>query len=113
MDWKAELAEENARLAAYRKAAPEGAAGFSAMHKAAMGEGAVSVLNKELICLAVGITQRCGDCIGFHVKAAARAGATREQIAEVATVATYMGGGPAYMYAVRALDAWDQLVGAA
>lgn len=111
MDWKAELHDANANLAAYRKAAPDGAAGFSALHKAAMGEGAVSVLNKELICLAIGITQRCLDCIGFHVKAAIRAGATREQIAEVATVSTYMGGGPAYMYAVKALEAYDQLSG--
>jgi AhpD family alkylhydroperoxidase len=109
MDWKDSLAHETALLGAYRKAAPEGAAGFTAMHKAAMGEGTVSVLNKELICLAIGITQRCADCIGFHVKAAIRAGATRDQIAEVATVCMYMGGGPAYMYAAKALEAFDQL----
>lgn len=36
MDWKAELADANQSLAAYRRAAPDGAAGFSAMHKAAM-----------------------------------------------------------------------------
>lgn len=109
MDWKDALAHETALLGTYRKAEPDGAAGFTAMHRAAMAEGSVSVLNKELICLAIGITQRCADCIGFHVKAAIRAGATRAQIAEVATVSMYMGGGPAYMYAVKALEAFDQL----
>jgi len=109
MDWKAKLAEANQNLALYRRAAPEGAAGFSGMHKAAMGAGHLSVLDKELMCLAIGITQKCTDCIGFHVKAAIAHGATREQVAEVATVSMYMGGGPAYMYAVTALEAYDQL----
>ncbi len=108
MDWKATLADTTAQIMTYRKAEPEGAAGFTAMSTAAMKEGAVSTLNKELICIGIGITQRCLDCIGYHVKAAIRLGATRGQIAEVASVATYMGGGPAHMYAVRALEAFDQ-----
>ena len=111
MDWKAELATANAALAAYRKATPEGAAGFSAMHKAAMGPGAVGLKEKELICLAIGIVRQCTDCIGFHVKAAIAAGASREEIAETITVTVYMGGGPAYMYGVKALEAYDQLAG--
>lgn len=109
MDWKAELADANQSLAAYRRAAPNGAAGFSAMHKAAMGPGALSVKDKELMCLAIGIIRQCNDCIGFHVKAAVAAGATRDEIAETITVTMYMGGGPAYMYGAKALDAFDQL----
>lgn len=109
MDWKATLAETTAQIMNYRKAEPEGASGFATLAAAAMKEGAVSTLNKELICIGIGISQQCLDCIGYHVKAAIRLGATREQIAEVASVATYMGGGPAHMYAVRALEAFDQL----
>ncbi|MCC7320939.1 MAG: carboxymuconolactone decarboxylase family protein [Rubellimicrobium sp.] len=109
MDWKADLAETTRQIMTWRKAAPEGAAGFTALATAAMAEGAVSTLNKELICIGIGISQKCLDCIGYHVKAAIRLGATREQIAEVASVATYMGGGPAHMYSVRALEAFDQL----
>lgn len=113
MDWKAELAEANQNLAAYRRASPEGAAGFSAMHKAAMGPGAVGTKEKELICIAIGIVRQCVDCIGFHVKAAIAAGATRDEITEVVTVSMYMGGGPAYMYGVKAIEAFDQLTGRA
>jgi AhpD family alkylhydroperoxidase len=109
MDWKAELDEANRNLAAYRRTAPEGAAGFSAMHKAAMGPGHLTVKEKELICIAVGVIRQCADCIGFHVKAAIAAGATRDEVAETVTVTIYMGGGPAYMYGVKALEAYDQL----
>lgn len=111
MDWTAELGQANAMLAAYRKASPDGAAGFSAMHRAAMGPGAVGTKEKELICLAIGIVRQCTDCIGFHVKAAIAAGASREEIAETVTVTIYMGGGPAYMYGAKALEAYDQLAG--
>lgn len=109
MDWKVELADANQMLAAYRRASPEGAAGFSAMHKAAMGPGALGTKEKELMCIAIGIVRQCNDCIGFHVKAAIAAGATREEIAETITVTMYMGGGPAFMYGAKALAAYDQL----
>jgi AhpD family alkylhydroperoxidase len=111
MDWTAELAEANANLALYRRATPDGAAGFSAMHKAAMGPGHIGTKEKELICIAIGIVRQCVDCIGFHVKAAIAAGATREEITEVISVSIYMGGGPAYMYGVKAIEAYDQLSG--
>lgn len=109
MNWKDELAEAKHNLAAYRKASPEGAAGFSAMHKAAMGPGQIGTKEKEFMCIAIGIVRQCVDCIGFHVKAAIAAGATREEIVEVVTVTMYMGGGPAYMYGVKAIEAYDQL----
>jgi AhpD family alkylhydroperoxidase len=108
MDWQDYLAEANRNLGEYRKIAPEAAKGFSGMARAAMADGAVSVKHKELMCLAIGIAKQCNDCIGFHVKAAIAAGATREEIAETISVTMYMGGGPAYMYGARALEAYDQ-----
>ena len=109
MDWTTELAEANRNLATYRRTAPDGAAGFSALHKAAMGPGHLTTKDKELICIAIGIVRQCVDCIGFHIKAAIAAGATRDEVTEVITVSVYMGGGPAYMYGVKALEAFDQL----
>jgi AhpD family alkylhydroperoxidase len=108
MDWKAYIADANRNLASFREIAPETAAGFGGLSKAAMAEGALSVRQKELICLAIGIARQCNDCIGFHVKAAIRAGATREEVAETISVTMYMGGGPSYMYGARALEAYDQ-----
>lgn len=94
-------------MSALRKAQPEAMQGFGQLAKAAMAEGAVSEKNKELIALAIGITQHCSGCIGFHVKALRRLQCTREELEEMLAVCVYMGGGPALMYASEALAAWD------
>lgn len=91
-----------------RKIAPDAMNGFYAMAKAATADGALDKKTKEFIALAIGVTQRCDGCIGFHVKALKELGATREQIAEVLSMCVYMGGGPALMYAADALRAFDQ-----
>jgi AhpD family alkylhydroperoxidase len=90
-----------------RKAQPDAMQGFGQLAKAAMTEGAVSEKHKELIALAIGITQRCSGCIGFHVKALRRLGCTRQELEEMLAVCVYMGGGPALMYAAEAEAAWD------
>ncbi len=111
MDWTAELATANANLDTTRAAAPGTAAAFTALHRAAMADGAVSARHKELIALGIGIARQCVDCIGFHVKAAVAKGATRAEIAETVEVSILMGGGPAFMYGAKALEAYDQLTG--
>jgi len=99
----------NENLAPLRKAQPEAMQGFSQLAKASMAEGAVSAKNKELIALAIGITQHCSGCIGFHVKALHRLQCTRAELEEMLTVCVYMGGGPALMYAAEAIKAWDDM----
>ena len=98
----------NQGLAAFRAAQPETMAGFSAMAKAAMAPGVLSAIDKELIALAIGVAARCDGCLGFHVKALVKLGASREQLMETLTVATYMGGGPSLMYAAEAVRAWEE-----
>lgn len=109
MDWNDHLKDQTGKIIALRKAQPALATGFSALHDGGMEAGALDVKTKELIALSIGISTRCLDCIGFHVKAAIRAGATRDEVAEAASVAVVMGGGPAMMYAAKALDAYDAL----
>lgn len=91
-----------------RKAAPETMNGFYAMAKAATADGAIDKKTKEFIALAIGVTQRCDGCIGFHAKALKDLGATREEVTDVLSMCVYMGGGPALMYAADALRAFDQ-----
>ena len=109
MDWKTHLKHQSEALATYRKLRPETGSGFTNLHRSTMGEGALTVREKELIALAIGISTRCVDCIGFHVQGAIKAGATRDDVADTISVAVMMGGGPAYMYGVKALEAFDQL----
>ena len=99
----------SAQLGPFRKAQPEAMQGFGQLAKAAMAEGAVSEKHKELIALAIGITQHCSGCIGFHVKALKRLGATKAELEEMLAVCVYMGGGPALMYASEAMAAWEQM----
>lgn len=99
----------NANLAPFRKSQSEAMQGFSQLAKASMAEGAVSAKHKELIALAIGITQHCSGCIGFHVKALIKLGCTRQELEEMLTVCVYMGGGPALMYTAEALAAFDAM----
>lgn len=91
------------------KALPDVMQGFSDMHRAAVADGELSLVTKELMALAISIAARCDGCIALHTKAALKAGATRGQIHEAIGVAVLMGGGPASVYATDALIALEQL----
>ena len=97
-------------LGVMRKELPDTMQGFSALSKAALAPGALSALDKELIAMAIGVASRCDACIGFHVKALIRLGVTREQFMEALGVCTYMGGGPALMYAAEAVRAYEEML---
>lgn len=91
-----------------RKVVPEPMNAFTQLAKAAVQPGALDEKTKELIALAIGVAGHCDGCIGFHVKASIRLGASRQEVAETLAVAVYMGGGPSLMYAADALRAYDQ-----
>ncbi|MBR7560224.1 carboxymuconolactone decarboxylase family protein, partial [Mycobacterium tuberculosis] len=78
-------------------------AGFSAMAQAATKDGVLSKKMKELIALAIAVAGRCDGCIGFHVEALVKLGATREEVEETLAMTVYMGGGPSVMYAADAI----------
>jgi AhpD family alkylhydroperoxidase len=99
----------NDNLGPFRKNQSEAMRGFAQLAQSAMAEGTVSAKHKELIALAIGITQHCSGCIGFHVKALIRLGATRTELEEMLSICVYMGGGPALMYVAEALAAWDRM----
>lgn len=102
-------ADVSRALESMRTEVPETMQGFGAMAKSAMKAGALSALDKELIALAIGVTSRCDACVGFHVKALIRLGVTREQLMETLAICTYMGGGPALMYAAEAVRAFEEM----
>jgi AhpD family alkylhydroperoxidase len=99
----------NESLAPFRKAQPDAMAAFGQLARVAMTDGALGARQKELIALAIGITQHCSGCIGFHVKALHKLGCTRAELEEMLSVCVYMGGGPALMYAAEALAAWEKM----
>jgi AhpD family alkylhydroperoxidase len=105
--------ELSALLRDLRGGAPDVMQAFGAIAQAATAAKALDEKTKELIALAIAVAVRCDDCIAFHVKAAVRQGASREEILEALGMAIYMGAGPAVMYAGHALEAFGQFDAAA
>lgn len=82
--------------------------GFNALHAAAMQDGTVPARLKEAAALAISVVKHCDGCIAYHAKAAARAGASPDEVAELLGVALLMDGGPASVYAPRAWQAFRE-----
>lgn len=91
-----------------RHAIPEAWAGFLALHAGAMSDGEVPARLKEAAALAIAVVKRCDGCIAHHARAAARAGATPGEVAEMLAVALLMDGGSASVWAPRALAAYRE-----
>lgn len=91
-----------------RHAIPETWAGFAALHDAAMAEGELPNRVKEAAALAIAVIKRCDGCVAYHARAAARAGATPGEVAELLGVALLMDGGTASVYAPRAWEAFAE-----
>ncbi len=96
-------------MGSMKKQAPDIGQGFGQMFQKLMGEGALTVREKELIATAIGMAVRCEPCIYAHVEKAIKAGATREQLIEMAGVVVVMQGGPGYVHVPELLDAMEAL----
>lgn len=96
-----------------RNAIPDVYEGFRQMHHASVSEGALDTQTKELIAFAIAVSKQCDGCIASHARAAAKAGATKQQAAEALGVTILMNGGPATIYAPRAYAAFCDFADAA
>lgn len=85
--------------------------GFTSLVSAGMKDGAIPRKHKELMSVAIGIADHCDGCIALHTQSAIKAGASREEFAEMVGVALLMGGGPSSVYGIEALQAYDHFVG--
>jgi AhpD family alkylhydroperoxidase len=107
--YKASMSNISRQMSRLRTDLPDTMRAFGAMASAATAPGALDTKTKELIALALGVAGHCDGCIGFHMKALIRAGASRAEISEALGMAIYMGGGPSLMYAAEALGAYEEL----
>jgi len=98
------LKEAQRRIGAFAKASPELFGGFSRVSKVAGSAGRFTAAQKELMAVAIAVVSGCEDCILYHVDTAVRHGAEESELLEALEVAVEMGGGPAVMYASKALE---------
>ncbi|MCY2952864.1 MAG: carboxymuconolactone decarboxylase family protein [Planctomycetota bacterium] len=103
------FAEWPARFEKAKAGAPDTIKAFGGLFAAVMKEGALSVREKELIALGIGMAMRCDPCINLHAQKSLEAGATREQILEAASVAVMMQGGPTFTYLPKVVEALEAL----
>ena len=89
-----------------RRAIPQAWAAFQSLHAASMADGEVPARLKEATALAISVVKRCDGCIAYHAGAAAKAGATPAEVAELLAVALLLDGGSASVYAPRAWEAY-------
>ena len=100
-------------MASLRTSTPGVMKAFGELGRAATAPNVLDTKTKELIALALGVAARCDACIGFHIQALVKLGATRQELDEALGVTTYMGGGPSLMYAANAVAAFDEALAAA
>ena len=72
-------------------------------------EGALDVKTKEMIGLACSMVLRCDDCIKYHLGKSFEAGLKKEEIFEVFSIATIIGGSIVIPHLRRAVEYWELL----
>jgi len=77
---------------------------FWAYNEQVMSDGAIPVKYKELIALGVALTTQCSYCLELHKKAAVKAGATEEELAEAVHVAAAIRAGGAITHGTHLFD---------
>lgn len=108
-NWSELLPTIQKAFGALGKSNPKMVKAYMALNEASAENDVLDVKTRELISLAVAVTTRCDGCITAHTDAAIKAGATREEVAAALATAISMNAGAAYIYSLRALEAYDTL----
>lgn len=80
-----------------QKEAPALFAGFDSLMKEYYTPSALDVKYKELIAIGLSVCRCCIPCLAVHALNAYKAGASREEILDAASIGIEFGGGPAYV----------------
>src|SRR3982750_3339308 len=92
-----------------KQLAPEEFKGFVALDSIVGRDGgAIPKKYRELIALGVACTTQCPYCLDVHTRNAKRAGASREEIAEVVFLTAALRAGAAVTHGALALKLFDQ-----
>ncbi len=75
----------------------------------AFSEGSLDKKSKEMMGLACSMVLRCDDCVKYHLGKCHELGLTKEQIFEVFSIATLIGGTIVIPHLRRATEYWESL----
>lgn len=71
--------------------------------------GALDVRTKEMLGLVASLVLRCDDCVKYHLEKCHEAGLSDEEIMEVMSVGTIVGGTIVIPHLRRAVEFWEAL----
>jgi AhpD family alkylhydroperoxidase len=106
--WKEVFANNRSAAAMLERSNPKVLSAFRELNAALGATGTLDAKTRELIAMAVAVTTRCDGCIASHAAAARRLGATEIELSEALGVAIALNAGAAYVYSLRALDAFSE-----
>lgn len=109
MTWTNKLNSTRDQLRNLNKCIPDTTRAFGGLGKSVKEGGTLDFKTKEFVALGIAVATRCEACITLHVDTLIKAGATREEVGDVLAMTIQMGGGPAMMYAAKALECYDEL----
>ena len=71
--------------------------------------GALDTKTKEMLGLVASMVLRCDDCVKYHLEKCKDEGLSSEEVFEIFSVATLVGGTIVIPHLRRAVEFWDQL----
>jgi AhpD family alkylhydroperoxidase len=107
-EWLEQIQDENGRIPfIFQRMAERPAVLIShLLYKGAVTEtSTLDPKNVELISMAVGAALQCSHCVEYHMQAAIKRGATREEILEVILIAGLLANSVVLAEAYRVMDA--------
>ena len=72
-------------------------------------EGTLPVKTKEMLGLVASMVLRCDDCIKYHLVKCYEARVTKDELFEIFSVATIVGGTIVIPHLRRAVEFWEEL----
>ena len=106
-DWSHYVPAVKRALGRLGKTHPRMLAAYQGLAGAASEGDALDAKTRELIAVAVGVSLHCDGCIGTHTEAARQAGATEAELAQALATAIQVNAGAAYVYSLRAFEAFE------
>lgn len=108
-DWKNHITHVKKSFGELGKNYPKMLSAYGSLGEAAANNNVLDNKTRELIAIAVAVTTQCESCIGVHAEAAKKHGATEEEIAATLATAISLRAGAAYVYSLRALEAYNEV----
>jgi AhpD family alkylhydroperoxidase len=108
LDWNEYQKQLATTVGDIARTSPDILRGYRTLSEAGAKAGKIDAKTRELIALAVAVTLRCDGCITVHTDAAAKNGATKEELVEALGVAITVNAGAALVYSARTIDAFAE-----